>query len=386
MTARRFQLPHPDSPRAVAPPGRVRTRDRRRLRARRYRAPWTALAVLILAAAACGTGGGSGTAGAPSAVAPPAGEATATVTEPAQPPPAAAAQPGAKASGTRSGGAQPDAASTIPVLVDIRAAHHPGYDRIVFQFDGPVPQLRHALWRDVVRFDGSGFVMPLHGTAFIEVVLGASAHTDTGSGLTYSDPVRAFGLPNLNHMVSNGDYEAMITLGLGLMKRTTILRTFTLTAPSRYVVDIAADFPQAWARVYFYDEDRIGDGQEPMVRYVLRTVPTPAVATGQLHRFYAGPTPAEKRDRLTLVTSILPGPPEERDQAGFRNLRVANGVADVTLTGTCSSGGSTITVAGELMPMLKYWPTVSHVKIYDSAGTTGNPAGTADSMPVCLEP
>ncbi|GIH78252.1 hypothetical protein [Planobispora longispora] len=27
----------------------------------------------------------------------------------------------------------------VPTLVDVRAAHHPGLDRLVFQFRGPVP-------------------------------------------------------------------------------------------------------------------------------------------------------------------------------------------------------------------------------------------------------
>ncbi len=194
--------------------------------------------------------------------------------------------------------------------------------------------------------------MNLHGNAFIEVQFGALAHTRAGR-LSYRDPVR----------------------------------TFTLTRPSRYVVDVSTAFPQASARVDFVDEDRAASGREPVVRHVPRRAPVPAVARGQLHRFYAGPTPAEERDGLLLVTSTVPPPSSEvRDRTGFRRLRVSGRVASLVITGQCSSGGSTITVANELQPMLRSWPTVDFVKVFDRAGTTEEPAGRSDSIPECLEP
>jgi len=72
---------------------------------------------------------------------------------------------------------------------------------------------------------------------------------------------------------------------------------------------------------------------------------------------------------------------------GVRDLPVApNRVARVRLTGGCSSGGSTFTVANLISPTLKQFPTVRWVKIYDPAGTTESPTGQSDSIPECLEP
>jgi len=44
------------------------------------------------------------------------------------------------------------------------------------------------------------------------------------------------------------------------------------------------------------------------------------------------------------------------------------------------------TVAGEIAPTLRQFPTVDWVKIYAPAGGTEQPHGQVDSIPVCLEP
>ena len=40
----------------------------------------------------------------------------------------------------------PAVAVTIPTVTAVRAAHHPGYDRLVLQFSGAVPTVR-AAWK-----------------------------------------------------------------------------------------------------------------------------------------------------------------------------------------------------------------------------------------------
>ena len=37
---------------------------------------------------------------------------------------------------------------SVPTLVAIRAAHHPGFDRIVFQFTGGLPTSHHVQYVD----------------------------------------------------------------------------------------------------------------------------------------------------------------------------------------------------------------------------------------------
>jgi hypothetical protein len=110
---------------------------------------------------------------------------------------------------------------------------------------------------------------------------------------------------------------------------------------------------------------------------VSRPVIPPAVARGALQRLFAGPTPAEQAARLAFVASRA---------AGSADLTVKKGIARVRLTGGCSSGGSTFTIANEIMPTLRQFPTVDWVKIYDPSGHTERPTGNVDSIPECLEP
>jgi hypothetical protein len=86
-----------------------------------------------------------------------------------------------------------------------------------------------------------------------------------------------------------------------------------------------------------------------------------------------------------------PGSGRQRDcqhqqATGFKNLTIRDGVARVWLTGRVASGGSTFTVASEIMPTLKQFPSVRWVKIYDQNGRTERPFGHSDSIPFSLEP
>lgn len=130
-------------------------------------------------------------------------------------------------------------------------------------------------------------------------------------------------------------------------------------------------------RVYFLDSNHARTGQEPLFRPVTRQVTPPALAAGALTALFAGPTAAEQAAGLTLVRS---------GTTGYTRLRISGGVAHVTLTGGCASGGSTMTIAGEIIPTLRQFASVSYVKIYAPDGTTARPAGAGDSLPDCLNP
>ncbi len=67
-------------------------------------------------------------------------------------------------------------------------------------------------------------------------------------------------------------------------------------------------------------------------------------------------------------------------------MTISPPIARVRVTGGCSSGGSTFTIADEIYPTLKQFSTVDFVTIYDPAGHTEAPGGHHDSIPVCLEP
>lgn len=271
----------------------------------------------------------------------------------------------------------PSEASAVPTLRAIRAAHHPGFDRLVFDFTGGLPARTSVRWVDRVVQDGSGLPLRVAGSAFLEISLfPVRGHTDTGAS-TYGARRRAYDLPNVATVVQSGDFEAVVSFGVGLMARTSILRTMRLRDPDRFVVDVRTDFPRTRVRTWLFDEDRFVGNTPPFFRPVRRWVPVPAVARGALHRIYAGPTPAEIRSGLRLLRS---------GSSGFSAVRVASGVATVRLRGGCSSGGSTVTVAGLVTPTLRQFPTVRWVKILAPDGTTARPLGPVDSIPACLEP
>ncbi len=133
----------------------------------------------------------------------------------------------------------------------------------------------------------------------------------------------------------------------------------------------------ATVQVWFLDSNHAITGEEPLYRSVDRTVKPPAVAAGALDALFAGPTAAERTTGLTLILS---------GATGYSNLHIDNGIAYVRLDGGCSSGGSTMTIAGEIMPILRQFASVNYVKIYAPDGTTETPTGSRDSIPVCLEP
>jgi uncharacterized membrane protein YgcG len=125
---------------------------------------------------------------------------------------------------------------TLPVLVDVRTAHHPGFDRITFEFKGARPTA-NVRFVSQLSEDGSGKPVDLAGGAAIEVVFhGANAHDEQGNP-TVSPPRFSPGLPMLKEVARTGDFEGVVSYGLGVDHRTsfTVLR---LSGPSRVAVDI----------------------------------------------------------------------------------------------------------------------------------------------------
>ncbi len=267
------------------------------------------------------------------------------------------------------------AAPTTPTLVGIRAAHHPGYDRIVFDFVGGLPASRKVTYVPTLVGDASGRPVRIAGRAILQVrFYAANAHDDSGVATA---PARiAFPLPNIMTAVRSGDFEAVTSYGIGLAVKQPF-KVFTLTGPDRVVIDIDAAFTTVNRTVYFFNARNFKTGQGPYFMPVLRPVLPLTPATGVMDRLFAGPTPAESAVGLRLLRS---------QATGFTGLSINSGIARVRLLGRCSSGGSTASIAGEIGPTLHQFSTVDYVKIYDPAGTTEMPTGPVDSIPVCLEP
>lgn len=267
-------------------------------------------------------------------------------------------------------------------LVNIRHGDFGGRDRIVFDFFGPLPSHTTARYVSRVISDPSGAVAPVRGNAFIELVMHQAHGVDpVNHRRTYPETRPAFGLPNAVHAVNTGDFEDVMSFGIGVMQRAPFTVT-TLTDPSRVVVDIDRPFTGRTVRAYYQDLFAFQEGRWPDTRSVPRTVPASShaetVARNALLRLYAHPTGAEKAAGLRLVPSR---------STGFADLSISTGqVARVRLTGGCSSGGSTYTIANQIMPTLKQFASVRWVKIYDPSGRTQAHTGQRDSVPACLEP
>jgi hypothetical protein len=255
--------------------------------------------------------------------------------------------------------------AALPVLTSVKARHVGNVDRVVFGFSGGVPATVFEDWRDHLAHDGSGLPVRVAGAKILVISMnGAAAHDDNGSTV----PGRtAFALPNVITAVAAGDFEGSVLFGLGVQKQTSF---HVSVQAHRVVVDVATDFPMTVRKVYFADRDaNIVPAQ--------RRVPSGTPATAVLHALFAGPTPSERANGLRLVRS---------GASGFDQLSITGGVARLRLTGGCRSGGSTTTVASEIVPTLKQFPSVDWVKIYDRSGHTESPTGSSDSIPACLEP
>ena len=274
--------------------------------------------------------------------------------------------------GLVSGGAA--AAQPTPTLVALRAAHHPGYDRIVYEFRGGPPPRPSVQYVDRLVGDASGLPVPIAGRAILRVRLApATAHDPAGPTVPGR---RAFALPNIMTNVQAGDFEGVTTYGIGLARRTRF-HVFTLRSPSRVVIDVRAAFPTVARKVYFFNRKSFENNNGPYVSPRLRPVRPLTPAGGVMDRLMAGPVPGEAADGLALVASHA---------TGFTGLTITDGVARVKLTGGCSSDGSTVTIADEIMPTLRQFASVHWVKIYGPDGSTERPTGHTDSIPTCLEP
>lgn len=265
----------------------------------------------------------------------------------------------------------PGAAASVATIVEIRTAHHPGFDRFVLEFDTrTAPRATVGLVPQLVG-DFSGQRVPVPGRAVIRVqVRDAQAHTDQGEATVVLD--QAFALPNVMALRGAGDFEAVVTMGIGLAKRMPF-HVHRLTNPGRIAIDVSTAFPRTTRRVTFMDKDAPA-GTSPRVT-VRRSVPDAYPATGLLDRIFAGPTIDEQAAGLRLVTS---------GATGFTAVSVSRGIARLRLTGGCAREASTFTIADSIIPTLRRLRTVDWVKIYHPAGQTQYPTGRRDSVPTCL--
>lgn len=129
----------------------------------------------------------------------------------------------------------PARTATQAEVYDLRVACHPTFDRLVIRARLGTPGFSVRYVPRIVH-DSSGLVVQLLGRRRIQVVLRpARAHTLGGRSLA---PTRLRPLcPQLRQVRSAGDFEGVVTYGLGI-RQLRPFRVFRLRNPTRIVVDI----------------------------------------------------------------------------------------------------------------------------------------------------
>ncbi len=139
-----------------------------------------------------------------------------------------------------------------------------------------------------------------------------------------------------------------------------------------------ATYAMVELQIFFADVPRYVANTEPFETPVTRVVPDDGhLPETALREYFRGPTAEEVARGLDPMTNGC---------TGFSQLTIENGIARVYLTGPCSSGGATFTIAGPLMATLLAFPEIEYVKLYDESGQTGDPDGFTNSIPFSLEP
>lgn len=131
-------------------------------------------------------------------------------------------------------------------ITAIRAAHQPGFDRVVFEF-GPssvpssVGQYGLPPWTISVAtsFTGtSGRPVPVDGNAFLRVRFRNASTVDPTTGTqTFTETDIRPGLPLVREIKLVDDFERVMIWGIGL-ERLVCPKTTELANPARLVVDL----------------------------------------------------------------------------------------------------------------------------------------------------
>ena len=122
-------------------------------------------------------------------------------------------------------------------LTVLRAGRHAGFDRVVFELNGPIPSYYSVRYVPVVRLDGSGAALRLRGSAFLEVVVRAPTHDQDYRPVLSPTRLRP-DFPALREVNAPGSYEGQTTAGIGVTSKVGF-RVLELANPTRIVIDLA---------------------------------------------------------------------------------------------------------------------------------------------------
>jgi hypothetical protein len=164
----------------------------------------------------------------------PSQAASPTTSTPAQPAvqPVASQLAGFACGATTIAGGQPVPSALITA---VRAASHPGYDRLVVEFSTMGPGRISITPQQNATFVNSprGNSVTIAGRAGLLVVIrGADAHTSYAGPITFKPNGLA-----IVEVRTVEDFEGQVGFALGLAK-SPCYRAFTLSSPTRLVIDV----------------------------------------------------------------------------------------------------------------------------------------------------
>ena len=200
--------------------------------------PITALALLLLGG--CGGNGGSGEAN------PLADPATPVAGAPAARTPVPTAPPSLSAAPLAHPAADPCDSDDGPpgVLAALSTSSLADRDRVVFQFHGHAAPDVTATYVGRITEDPSDRPVPLRGSAFLSVVFDggrldtAPIELDPSKVVRYDGPTRLTPRhPILQELAVSGDFEAVLSFGLGLSHHS-IVRTTSPQGRGCVIIDL----------------------------------------------------------------------------------------------------------------------------------------------------
>jgi len=148
-----------------------------------------------------------------------------------------------------------DGASTAPaswtseiaetaLLTGVRAAPHPGYDRVVFEFQNGVPGYDVRYVEPPILADGSGEEVAVGGGAALVVRMEPALDADLtqeSAPRTYTGPARfSPSTSAVVELVRTGGFEAVLTWAVGVDEKRPF-RVSRLEGPARIVIDISSE-------------------------------------------------------------------------------------------------------------------------------------------------
>ena len=126
-------------------------------------------------------------------------------------------------------------------LTGVRVAHHPGFDRVVFDLGGTGTPGWRVEYTTRPSYDGSGDPVRLQGTVYLQVFLRGMGFPDDIGIAPYGDSTTRLpgtGSRGIAEIVPGGVFEGDQQAFIGLTGAKRPFRALALANPARVVVDV----------------------------------------------------------------------------------------------------------------------------------------------------